>query len=398
VKGLSNIALSVRASTTLAVDSLAKQMISDGRDVISFGAGEPDFDTPDNIKAAAIAAINAGETKYTPSAGIAALRRAVANRLAEDCGVKYEPGRIVVACGAKHSIYTALMTLLNPGDEVIIPSPYWVTYTESVRMAGGTPVIVDTSRDGRFKITPEQLDAAITVRTKLFIINNPSNPTGILYSGDELRALAEVCVRHDIYIMSDEIYCNLVYGGKKFVSIPSLGEDIKERTILINGVSKTYAMTGWRIGYSASNSGIAGIMESYLSHSTSAPSTISQFASLEALTGNQDSRAAMRAEFEKRRDYAVKRINSIAGLRCIEPDGAFYIMIDIGEQTGRTIGGQLISGGDDFALSLLKNGLVAVVSGAGFGAPGYVRMTYAVSMEKIQEGLDRLEQFVSGKV
>jgi aspartate aminotransferase len=397
VKGLSNIALSVRASTTLAVDSLAKQMISEGRDVIGFGAGEPDFDTPDNIKDAAVAAINAGETKYTPSAGTVALRRAVANRLAEDCGVIYEPGCIVVAGGAKLSIYTALMALLNPGDEVIIPSPYWVTYTEAVRMAGGAPVVVDTSRGGRFKITPEQLDAAVTVRTKLFIINNPTNPTGILYSGGELRALADVCARHDIYIMSDEIYCNLVYGGKKFVSMPSLGEDIKERSILINGVSKTYAMTGWRIGYSASNSGIAGVMGSYLSHSTSSPSTISQFAALEALTGSQDSRAAMLAEFEKRRDYAVERINSIEGISCIEPDGAFYIMIDIGEQIGRTLGGRFISGGDDFALSLLKSGLVATVSGAGFGAPGYVRMTYAVSMEKITRGLDRLEAFVASK-
>jgi aspartate aminotransferase len=397
VKGLSNIALSVRASTTLAVDSLAKQMVSEGHDVIGFGAGEPDFDTPDNIKAAALAAMTAGETKYTPTAGIAALRRAVAARLLEDCGVKYESGKIVIASGAKHSIYTALRALLNPGDEVIIPSPYWVTYTESVRMAGGVPVIVEATRDEGFKITPEKLDEAVTVRTKLFIINNPANPTGALYDGGELRALADVCLRHDIYIMSDEIYCSLVYGGKKFVSVPSLGEDIKERTILINGVSKTYAMTGWRIGYSASNSGIAGIMESYLSHSTSAPSTISQFAALEALTGSQDSRDAMRAEFERRRDYAVARINSIEGVSCIEPDGAFYIMIDIGEQIGRTLGGRHIVGGDDFALSLLKNGLVAVVSGAGFGAPGYVRMTYAVSMEKIKEGLDRLERFVSGE-
>jgi aspartate aminotransferase len=263
-------------------------------------------------------------------------------------------------------------------------------------MAGGTPVIVETTREENFKISPGKLESAITPKTKLFIINNPSNPTGMLYGGGELRELADVCVRYDLYILSDEIYSNLVYGGKQFVSMASLGCDVKERTVLINGLSKTYAMTGWRIGYSASNSGVAGVMESYLSHSTSAPSTISQFAALEALNGSQAIRAAMRDEFERRRDYAVRRVNAIDGISCLNPDGAFYIMIDIKEQIGRTLGGRLIKSGDDFALSLLEKGLVAMVSGSGFGAPNYVRMTYATSMKEIAEGLDRLERFVAG--
>ncbi|MDR1217322.1 MAG: pyridoxal phosphate-dependent aminotransferase [Oscillospiraceae bacterium] len=396
MKGLSNIALSVRASATLAVDSLAKQMRSEGLDVIGFGAGEPDVDTPDNIKEAARAAIDAGMTKYTSSAGIIELRRAVAERLRADFGVSYEPGQIVVASGAKHSVYIALMTLLNPGDEVIIPSPYWVTYTEAVRMAYGVPVIVETTRADGFKLDPKSLEAAITAETKLIIINNPSNPTGTLYSVNELRALAKVCARHDLYILADEIYSSLVYGGKKFVSVASLGGDIKERTILINGLSKSYSMTGWRIGYSATNSGIAGVMESYLSHSTFAPSTISQYAALKALTGSQDSREAMRSEFERRRDYAVARIDAIDGISCVKPDGAFYIMINIDKQLGRTLGGRTIRSGDDFALSLLKNELVAMVSGSGFGAPNYIRLTYAASMDEIARGLDRLERFVSG--
>ncbi|MDR1300048.1 MAG: pyridoxal phosphate-dependent aminotransferase [Oscillospiraceae bacterium] len=397
MKELSAIASSVRPSATLAVDSMVKRMKADGLDVIGFGAGEPDFDTPDNIKDAAFAAIEAGMTKYTPSAGMAELREAVAERLLEDCGVAYAPEQIVVASGAKHSIFAALMTLVDPGDEVIIPSPYWVTYTEAVRMAGGIPVIVETAREDGFKMSPEALGGAITGRTKALIINNPSNPTGALYGGGELRALADVCVSRDIYIIADEIYSSLVYGEREFVSVASLGDGVKERTVLINGVSKTYAMTGWRIGYSASNTRVAEAMESYLSHSTSAPSTISQFAAIEALTGSQYSADAMREEFERRRDYAVERIGAIDGISCVAPDGAFYIMIDISEQIGRALGGRVIGDGDDFALSLLENGLVATVSGASFGAPNYIRMTYAASMDEISRGLDRLEAFVAGE-
>jgi aspartate aminotransferase len=376
---------------------MVKRMKAEGLDVIGFGAGEPDFDTPDNIKDAAYAAIEAGMTKYTPSAGMPQLREAAAERLLEDFGLCYAPEQIVVASGAKHSIFAALMALVSPGDEVVIPSPYWVTYTQAVRMAGGVPVIVKTGRGDGFKMSAEALDSAITDRTKALILNNPSNPTGALYSGGELRALADVCVRRDIYIIADEIYCKLVYGDREFVSVASLGEDVKERTVLINGVSKTYAMTGWRIGYSASSVRVAEVMENYLSHSTSAPSTISQFAAIEALSGTQYSADAMREEFERRRDYAAERINSIEGISCMVPDGAFYIMIDIGEQIGRTLGGRVIRNGGDFALSLLECGLVAMVPGASFGAPDYVRMTYAASMDEISRGLDRLEAFVSGE-
>jgi aspartate aminotransferase len=397
MKELSAIAASIRPSATLAADSMVKRMKADGLDVIGFGAGEPDFDTPDNIKDAAFAAIESGMTKYTPSAGMIELREAAAERLLEDCGVAYGPEQIVVASGAKHSIFAALMTLVDPGDEVIIPSPYWVTYVEAVRMAGGVPVIVETLREAGFKMSPEALSGAITGKTKALIINNPSNPTGALYGESELRALADVCAMRDIYIIADEIYYSLVYGERKFVSVASLGDDVKERTVLINGVSKTYAMTGWRIGYSASNARVAEAMESYLSHSTSAPSTISQFAAIEALTGSQYSAEAMREEFERRRDYAAERINSIGGISCMVPDGAFYIMIDISEQIGRTLGGAVIGSGEDFAMALLESGLVATVPGESFGAPNYIRMTYAASMDEISRGLDRLEAFVSGE-
>lgn len=397
MKEISRVAAAVQASTTLAVDSLFKQMKADGKDVVGFGAGEPDFDTPENIKEAAYKAIRDGQTKYTPASGIPALRQAAADRLAADCGVSYTAGQIVIASGAKHNIYAALQTLLNPGDEVILPAPYWVTYAEAVKMAGGVPVSVPASEANEFKTTGEQLENAITDKTKLFIINNPSNPTGMLYSAENLRGLADVCVKHDLYIMSDEIYYKLVYDGKPFTSIAALGEDVKERTILINGVSKSYAMTGWRIGYSASNTRIAEVMGNYLSHSTSSPSTISQFAAVEALAGPQDGIEAMRDVFEKRRDYIVKRVNSIDGVSCRNPEGAFYVMINIEKLISKTLGGIVINNSDDFSMAFLESGLVAVVSCSGFGCDNFVRMTYAASMESIEEGMNRLERFVSLK-
>jgi aspartate aminotransferase len=396
MKELSKIASQVQASTTLAVDALAKQMKADGQNVVGFGTGEPDFDTPDNIKEAAIRAIGAGETKYTPAAGIVPLRKAAAQRLKLDCGVDYTEGQIVVASGAKHSIFVALMALINPGDEVIVPAPYWVTYTEAVQMAGGVPVVVTAQEADGFKITAAQLEAAVTDRTKLFILNNPSNPTGMLYGKDELLSLCGVCVKHDLYIVSDEIYYGLVYDNKTFTSVATLGADIKERTILINGVSKSYAMTGWRIGYSASSQKIATVMANYLSHSTSAPSTISQYAALEALTGPQETIEAMRDVFQERRDYIVRRINAMEGVSCINPDGAFYVMLNISRIKGKTMGGRLIEDADDFALAFLEKGLVAAVSCVGFGAPDFVRFTYAASMENIKEGMDRLEKFLKG--
>jgi len=394
MKNISEIAIKIKASTTLQVDALYKSMKAKGMDVIGFTAGEPDFNTPDNIKQAAIKAITDNYTKYTPVAGIPELRSAIANRLLADCDISYSPNQIVVASGAKHSIYIALKALLNPGDEVILPAPYWVTYAEAVLMAGGVPVVLPTSQSSDFKINVKQLENAVTDKTKLLILCNPSNPTGMLYMEDELRALAEICIKHDLYIMSDEVYYQLVYDGKKFTSIASLGEDIKERTIIINGVSKTYAMTGWRIGYSASSLKLAEIMSNYLSHSTSAPCTISQHAALEAFKGSQESVTAMREEFKKRRDYIVERINNMRAVSCIKPDGAFYVMLNIEALIGRTLGGKLIKSSDDFALAFLESGLVATVSCAGFGIDNYLRLTYAASMDDIKEGMDRLERFI----
>ena len=394
MKEISRIASVVQASTTLKVDSLFKQMKAEGKDVVGFAAGEPDFDTPDNIKEAAYKAIREGQTKYTPANGIPALRQAVADRLQSDCGISYSAGQIVIASGAKHNIYVALRALVNPGDEVILPAPYWVTYAEAIRMAGGVPVVVSASEKSGFKINKGQLEAAVTDKTKLFIINNPSNPTGMLYNADELRSLADVCEKHDLYIMSDEIYYKLVYDGKKFTSFAALGEDIRERTIIINGVSKTYAMTGWRIGYSASNARLAEVMGNYLSHSTSSPSSMSQIAAVEALNGPQDGIDVMRDEFERRRDYIISRINAIDGVSCSKPDGAFYVMLNVGELLGRTLGGRVISDSDDFSLAFLESGHVAAVSCSGFGVSNYLRLTYAASMETIKEGMDRLEKFV----
>lgn len=395
MKPVSKIAEAVRASTTLAVDSLAKQMKADGLDVVGFGTGEPDFNTPDNINMAGIKAICDGKTKYTPAAGIIPLRKAIAQRLKEDCGVDYDYTQIVVASGAKHSVYIALAAITNPGDEIIIPAPFWVSYYEMVRMVGGTPVIVEAGEEQDFKITAEQLEAAITDKTKCIMLNNPSNPTGMIYSKDELSAIADVCVKHDLYILADEIYYQLIYDGIEFTSIASLGEDVKERTLLINGVSKSYAMTGWRVGYCAANKTLAKIMSNFLSHSTGAPSTISQWASVEALTGPQEGIEAMRLAFLERRDYIVKRINSIPGVSCIKPNGAFYVMMNIEKLVGKTLGGKLIENDDDFAVALLEKALVAVVPCSGFGMKNFVRWSYAASMENIEKGLDRLEKFVT---
>lgn len=395
MKPVSKIAEAVRASTTLAVDSLAKQMKADGLDVVGFGTGEPDFNTPDNINMAGIRAICDGKTKYTPAAGIIPLRKAIAQRLKEDCGVDYDYTQIVVASGAKHSVYIALAAITNPGDEIIIPAPFWVSYYEMVRMVGGTPVIVEAGEEQNFKITAQQLEAAITDKTKCLMLNNPSNPTGMIYSADELRAIADVCVKHDLYILADEIYYQLIYDGIEFTSIASLGDEVKERTLLINGVSKSYAMTGWRVGYCAANKTLAKIMSNFLSHSTGAPSTISQWASVEALTGPQDGIEAMRLAFLERRDYIVKRINSIPGVSCIVPNGAFYVMMNIEQLIGKTLGGKLIENDDDFAVALLEKALVAVVPCSGFGMKNFVRWSYAASMENIEKGLDRLEKFVT---
>ena len=394
MKNISARASAVYESTTLAVSALANQLKAEGKDVISFGTGEPDFDTPEHIKAAAIKAIQEGKTKYTPAAGLPALRQAICQRLLEDTGVSYEPKQIVVASGAKHSIYVALCCLLNPGDEVIVPTPYWVTYTEAVGMAGGVPIILETTDSEGFKLSPEKLEAAITPNTKVMILNNPSNPTGMCYDADELRAVCEVCVKHDLWIISDEVYYKLLYDGRTFTSVAALSEDIKAHTIIVNGVSKSYAMTGWRIGYTACEPGLAKVMTNFLSHATSAPSTISQYAAIEALTASQDTVEEMRKVFEERRNYMASRMNAIDGVSCLVPEGAFYIMMNMKELVGRTLGGKLIKDGDDFAMAFLAEKNVALVPCSGFGAPYFLRWTYAASMEDIKEGLDRLEAFL----
>lgn len=396
MKPLSVSASAVAASSTLAIDALFKQMRADGIDVVGFGAGEPDFPTPERIKQAAIRAMEEDKTKYTPASGAPELKAAICDRFLADYGVQYTPANVFVSSGAKHVVFLALCALCNPGDEVILPAPFWVSYYEMVRQAGGVPVVVQTTEEEHFKLTPEALEAAITEKTKCLMLNNPSNPTGMLYTEPELRALAEVAMRHDLYVIADEIYSSLVYDGKKFVSFASLGEEVKEHTVLITGVSKAYSMTGWRIGYALSNEEITGVMSRYSSHSTGSASTISQWASIEALRGPQDEVEVMRQAFEARRDYLVERINALPGVSCLKPEGAFYVLMNVSGLYGRTIGGVTITDGDSFADAFLHTGLVAVVPGSGFFARDYVRWSYATSMETIQAGCDRLEKFLKG--
>ena len=394
LKPISKIASRIQASTTLVIDSMFKDMKANGVDVVGFGAGEPDFPTPEHIKQAGIRAIETNKTKYTPASGLLDLKKAVCHRLLEDYELDYRPEQIVVASGAKHAVYLTLMVLCDPGDEVVIAAPYWVSYSEMVQQAGAIPVIVTAGEEQAFKITAEQLEAAITPKTKVFMLNSPSNPTGMVYSREELEAIAAVCLRHNIYIIADDIYSNLVYDGLPYCSIASLGEDVKRHCIVINGVSKSYAMTGWRIGYSAAEPEIARAMSNYVSHSTSAPSTISQYAAIEALNGPQDEIAAMREAFQARRDHLVARMNEIDGVSCMKPQGAFYVMMNMKSFIGKTMYGQVIHDDNDFAKLFLEKGLVATVPCSAFAAPGFIRWSYATSMQEIDKGLDRLEAFI----
>ena len=394
MKPVSKKAEAVRASTTLAVDSMAKQMKADGYDVVGFGTGEPDFETPENIRFAAIDAIKSGKTKYTPAAGIVPLRKAIAEQLKRE-GYDYDYTQIVVASGAKHSLFIALSAITNPGDEIILPAPYWVSYYEMIKMTDGEPVVISAGEEQNFKITAEQLEAAITDKTKMFMLNSPSNPTGMVYSKEELEALAAVCVKHGLYILADDIYYKLVYDGIEYTSIASLNEDMKEHCIVINGVSKSYAMTGWRIGYALANPQVAKAMANYLSHSTSAPATMAQWAAVEALTAPQDSVEEMRKVFEQRRNHLVERMNKIEGVSCIRPQGAFYVMMNMSSFVGKTMYGHVIESDVDFAKLFLEKGLVATVPCTGFAAPNYLRWSYATSMEQIDKGLDRLEKFIA---
>ena len=392
---ISNKFKKIAPSPTLLIDSKFKQMKAEGMNVVGFGAGEPDFDTPQHIKEAAINAINSGFTKYTPASGTMELKKAICDKLAKDNGLSYEPSQIVVSNGAKHSLINAFGAILNPGDEVIIPAPFWVSYPEMVKYNDGVPVILHTTEEKGFKFTAEEFKAAITPKTKAIVLNSPSNPTGMVYTAEELKAIADVAVENNIFVISDEIYEYLVYDGVKHTSIASFNDEIKDLTIIINGVSKTYAMTGWRIGYTASNATIAKAMTSVQSHSTSNPNSIAQAATVAALTGPTDDLKIMIKAFDERRKYMAERINAVDGVSCLVPQGAFYVMMNISALKGKTIAGKVINTADDFAEIFLEKELVAVVPGTGFAAPDYVRWSYATSMENIKEGIDRLERLLN---
>lgn len=385
----------IKPSPTLAIDAKAKALKQKGVDVINFGAGEPDFDTPRNIKEAAIKAINEGYTKYCPVSGNPETKKSIIEKLKKDNGLEYLPEEIIVSCGAKHSLYNIFQTILNDGDEVIIPAPYWVSYPDMVVLACGKPVIIKTDDKSNFKITPEALEKAITPKTKALVLNSPSNPTGSMYTREELEKLAEVCVKNNILIISDDIYEKLAYDGIKFESIASVSPEAKALTIIVNGVSKAFSMTGWRIGYTAGNKDIISGMTKIQSQSTSNPASISLKAAAEALSGDQKDVEMMKKEFEKRRNYIVDRLNAMKGITCLKPNGAFYVFPNISGLIGKTFGGKTINNDMEFADFLLEEAKIAVVPGSSFGAEGYMRISYATSMECIQEGMNRLEKAIS---
>jgi aspartate aminotransferase len=392
---LAKRALNVTPSVTLSIDAKAKQMISQGIDVVGFGVGEPDFDTPVNIADAGVNAIRAGFTRYTPASGTVELRQAICEKLKADNGLDYAPADIVVSSGAKHSIYNILLALCDEDDEVIIPAPYWVSYPEMAKMVGAVPVVIETEEENDFKVELKALEAAITPRTKILMLNSPSNPTGMVYSEEELRSIADLCVKHGIYVIADEIYEKLVYDEAAHVSIASFGPEIKDLTIVVNGMSKAYAMTGWRIGYTASNRELANAMSGLQSHATSGPNSIAQRASVEALRGPQGTIDMMLTEFSRRRLRMVELINAIPGLSCRTPKGAFYVMANVSGLFGKTLAGEVIKDDVHLATVLLDKAHVAVVPGSAFGSGDFMRLSYATSMEKIEEGLRRIAKFVA---
>jgi len=381
----------IQPSPTLAIDAKAKALKAQGVDIVGFGAGEPDFDTPLNIKEAAKKAIDAGFTKYTPVGGTDELKDAIIAKMKNDHGLEYTRDEISVACGAKHSLYNISQALIQEGDEVIIPAPYWVSYPDQVVLAGGTPVFIETDEAAGFKITPAQLGKAITKNTKALILNSPCNPTGASYTIDELKAIGQVCLKHDFLIISDDIYERLMYDGMKFAEIAEVVPELKPRTVVVNGVSKTYAMTGWRIGYACGPKELMGAMTKMQSQSTSNPTSIAQKAAVEALTGPQDAVAAMAVEFEKRRTYIVERLNAMPGVTCFSSTGAFYVFPNFCGIYGKSFNGKIIGNSTEFAAYLLEEAKVAIVPGVAFGADKYARLSYAVSMENIQKGMDRIE-------
>ena len=381
---ISERAAQLTPSLTLSIDSKAKAMKAEGIDVCGFGAGEPDFDTPEHIKAAAIEALQAGFTKYTPSAGIPELRAAIAEKLAADNGLTYRAGQVIVSNGAKHSCYNAILATCQPGDEVIIPAPYWVSYPEMVRLVGAEPVIVPTMERNNWKMRPEDFENAMTPRTKMLIMNSPCNPTGSVYTREELEAIVEVASGEDIYILSDEIYEKLVYDEAKHVSIGSLSKEAYDLTITVSGFSKSYAMTGWRLGFLAAPEAVAKAVDSIQSHTTANPSSFSQRGALAALKGDQQSVADMREEFDMRRNYMTDRLSKIPNVTAVKPQGAFYVLLNI-SQLGLT--------SQNFADRLLSKSNVAVVPGAAFGDDRTIRLSYATSIDIIKKGLDRFQDF-----
>jgi len=391
---LSEKAKAVKPSSTLAITAKAKELKKSGVDVVGFGAGEPDFNTPKNICNAAIKAIETGFTKYTPASGTNELKAAISKKFRDFNGLDYAPNQIVISNGGKHSLTNIFDAILNPGDEVIIPAPYWLSYPEMVKLSDGVPVFVFGAKENGYKITAEQLDKAITDKTKAFVLNSPSNPTGMVYSKKELQALAEVIVKRDIYVVADEMYEYLTYDKAKHVSIASLGEDIYKHTITCSGLSKSYAMTGWRIGYTGSSVEIAKLMSAMQSHATSNPNSIAQFASVEALTGPQDDMKKMKDEFDKRRVHMYERVKAMPYVDVMKPEGAFYLFIDMSEALKKKYKGEKLETSAKLAEHLLTDYAVAVIPCADFGFPTHIRLSYAISMEQIDKGLDRIEEFL----
>jgi len=385
----------IQPSPTLAIDAKAKALKAQGIDVIGFGVGEPDFDTPENIRQAAKRAIDSGYTRYTAVGGTDELKDAIISKLKRDNGLEYRRDQITVACGAKHSLYNISQALIQEGDEVIIPVPYWVSYPDQVLLAGGKPVFITADEQNAFKITPELLERAISPKTKALVLNSPSNPTGTSYSREELKKLGDVCLKHDFIIISDDIYEKLLYDRLCFSNIATAVPELQSRTIVVNGVSKTFAMTGWRIGYAAGPTEIISAMTKLQSQSTSNPSSIAQKAAVEALNGPQDTVMMMTAEFEKRRTYIVERLNAIPGFSCFMSTGAFYAFPNVSALYGKSFSGKAISNSTDLCAFFLEQARVAIVPGIAFGADNFVRFSYATSLENIRKGIDRIEEAVS---
>lgn len=392
---LSKIVQGMEPSATLAMSAKAKELKAKGETVVDLSVGEPDFNTPKHICEAAVAAMNAGYTRYTVASGIPALKEAICADYLARFGLEYKPSQIVVSNGAKHSLHNAFFCTLNPGDEAILPAPYWVSYAELIKLSGAVPVIVPTREEDDFKLTPEALRAAITPKTRMLLLCSPSNPTGSCYTRAELEALADIAIEHDLFVVSDEIYERLVYDGAPFASFPTLREGLADRTIVINGVSKTYAMTGWRVGWTLAPENVSKKMASLQSQETSNPCSVSQYAALAAVTGDQSCVDAMRVEFEKRRDYVAGRIAEIPGMTCGKMGGAFYAFFNIQKFLGREYNGVKVETSQDWCMALLEQKKVATVMGSAFGAEGYARASFAASMENLKEAFDRIADFVS---